>query len=228
MESILENKLISSKDIELNLNKWKKKKDCNILYVTGLSGSGKSTLAKEYAKKYKAIWIELDLIERNHLVKTDKNPDECNKILKGILDKYGYPDTDNLSWVGRQRYFNDILELLIDYCNKHTDRLFVFEGVQVYSFIDYKVLEGKPLIVKGTSALKSSYQATVRDYDGLENLLKNLSYNHAVSMKSFYNWEKEEDVHLSKFKKQVLTKESFCLPKEHEEFLLEALFNNEN
>ena len=57
-----ESMIFSQKDYMQNLDKWKPGPN-NILYITGLSGSGKSTLTQEYAKKYNAIPIELDMFE---------------------------------------------------------------------------------------------------------------------------------------------------------------------
>ena len=39
----------------------------NILFITGYSASGKSTIAEDYCKKYKATYIELDVLNADYI-----------------------------------------------------------------------------------------------------------------------------------------------------------------
>ena len=50
----------------------------------------------------------------------------------------------------------DMISWIYDYCGKRTTRLFVLEGIWIYTYMDYTFLQDKPLIIKGTSAYISN------------------------------------------------------------------------
>ena len=80
-----ESYLVSKKDVEYNLEDFESGKS-NILLITGLSRSGKTTLGKEYANKYNATLIELDLFENFNVDIYQKLPVELIKIRNEFLN----------------------------------------------------------------------------------------------------------------------------------------------
>ena len=157
---------INHKDEYFNINNWKKGKNTNILYVTGHSGSGKSTLGSSIAKKYHAIYIELD--RTNGSWKTDEkfNPNgyqgNATKILSEIFkdeDPYYKPEKYIDKLDARRRRIGKLYE----YCINHPNDLFVWEGIQIFSYFDFDFLVDKPVIIKNTSMHTSFKRMTVRD-----------------------------------------------------------------
>ena len=58
-KQLYENVIISSNNIEYNVDKWINSKDGKLL-ITGYIGSGKSTLSKKLSKQYNITIISLD------------------------------------------------------------------------------------------------------------------------------------------------------------------------
>lgn len=162
-----ESTYITHKDYYYNMDKWKKERGKNILYVTGLSGSGKSTLGKELSNKYNAEYIDMDIfmgaIENDHIQWSDHK-----SFIHEMTDDFYSNDRFNISsdkynsLTKYERYvlIQDMISWIYDYCNKRTTRLFVLEGIWIYTYMDYTFLQDKPLIIKGTSA----YISNLRTY----------------------------------------------------------------
>lgn len=155
----IENVFISKKDYVQNFDKWKPGSN-NILYVTGLSGSGKSTLAEEYEKKYHAHMFELDGLQHNY-----------DSSSKGILEKckQKFPGFQDLLKSGHKLSHEEVKKLrcVIKYieklCKQDSNTLYIIEGVQLFYWFDPEEYKSKPMIIKGTSAIKSAYRANARD-----------------------------------------------------------------
>lgn len=123
---VSENVLFDDKDLEFNLSSWAPGSK-NILYVIGLSGSGKSTLAAELCEQKHATHVELDKISNQCKTKEDFD----SQLSKMIKDMHNQKNT-----------------------------LFVVEGIQLpFSAFRRKDIDAEvyssPLIIKGTSVLKS-------------------------------------------------------------------------
>jgi hypothetical protein len=131
-EVVTESVVFDEKDFKQKVDSFGK--SSNIIFIAGLSGSGKSTLAAEYAKKYNAVNIELDLFEKNNLVFDDKNPDEGNQIIKEYFvknfgGKHKFEISKNPKGFGNE--VGKFIKYLISYANSHKDKNFVVEGIQI-------------------------------------------------------------------------------------------------
>ena len=72
------------------------------------------------------------------------------------------PDTKT-----QRQLFEKYIRFLIKYCKEQKDKRFIIEGVQLYEIFDkdkpQTTIYNNPLIIKGTSALKSALQAANRN-----------------------------------------------------------------
>ena len=159
-EALMENMIFSKEDIELNLDKWGENENNNILFITGFSGSGKSTLAKRYNN---VEVISLDQLYQGVIHQYTEFGrimyDECiayKRYAKAIANTE--PATAS-----------DIYQTLLYILRKAKDdfgkKRYVLEGVQIYRDVPRELVYGKPLIVKGTSALTSALNR-IRREDG--------------------------------------------------------------
>lgn len=204
----IENVFISKKDYVQNFDKWKPGSN-NILYITGLSGSGKSTLAEEYEKKYHAHMFELDGLQHNY-----------DSSGKGILEKckHDIPEYANaINTFLKEKNdgeftpaeFNIVKKAalhVIKLCKQDSDTLYIIEGIQLFQWFKKEQFRSKPLVIKGTSMIKSSIRGAKRDF------LKN---DGSVDKKGFVSslpnrikWETEDEIRLHKFKKSLPAFES--------------------
>ncbi len=188
--------VFNKNDIRLNLDKWKKGEE-NILYVAGLSGSGKSTLGEEYAKKYNAIVCELDKFQHNrYLYIRKKNNDlsEGDKIMLELFDSI-YHDKVDFSSYSSDNFKKEIESFLLKLINKCSgqNKLFIFEGVQIFSFFDPNYFENKPIIIKGTSALVSFSRKYKRDKED-----ENIQPSDIIKL---VKWYIKSEYDLNKFEK---------------------------
>lgn len=171
-EAATEAAFINHKDEYFNIDKWKRKKDENILYVTGLSGSGKSTIGKELAKKHKAVFIELDVFAWNDYVEDAYeywNPngymEETYAVYRAFL-RSDIPrfskDTPKNSHLKRAMY-KKIFDWLYKYCQDRPDILFIWEGIAIFMGMDREFFIDKPMIIKGTSMHTSFKRMSLRE-----------------------------------------------------------------
>ena len=175
VEIIEENILLSSDNIELNLEKFGK--DFNTLYITGLGGSGKSTIIKEYAAKYKAEALEFDAVT-SALIRGLENLNK-NKIHPIILEyletqkPYKLNGFDDPNFVVESVKFLDWFENRV--ANENT--LYILEGMQLFICFDPERFRGRPMVVMGTSVTKSMYRSTLRVYKRSEgDILKTFKF----------------------------------------------------
>lgn len=210
-EYIEESVLFSKEDLYINFDKWERKKDCNILYITGLSGSGKTTLTNELCDKYNAIWVEMDLIENNHFFKTMTNFNDGDKILKQYFDKYGYTDSSKMLDKELTVQFRNVYNWLLTYAKNNPNKLLILEGIQVYTQLHARDdLAGKPIIVKGSSVNKSFNQRVIkRSYkNSFVDFIKDLSINNTIDYVDMYKWLKKHDGYLTQFKDRLAMNEA--------------------
>ena len=221
------------KDIEYNLSQWKKGNN-NVLLITGVSGSGKSTTAYNLANDNKAIVISLDLFEHNNYVfdKPENKISEGMYIIKVYFTKTygGKKDWSNTSDEIYRKEQIKFVKYILSYSKKHTDQLFIIEGLQIGYLGQYLMDEFKnrPCIIKGTSIPKSMIQRMKRD----NNIFNNKSpyefikwyFNTKDSIKNFNKDYNEKSTVLKE--KSVMTYNTIlpCFtPKEMEEL---GVFSN--
>lgn len=180
--------LISKKDIEINLDKWISG-ESNVLLITGLSRSGKSTLTREMTEKYKNVHnIELDRIENTwcwfdsaKFINKNLNPiKEFDPILikffetspigkfaysQGVAMQHLSDDDDEL-----HSYMNEAIQWILNYCKtlKSSEKV-ILEGVQIFYDLDVNVAREYPIIIKGTSMVKSFIRRSTHGYKTLRN-----------------------------------------------------------
>lgn len=204
--SLCENLVISGKDVELNLDKWKPEKGKNVLFIIGLSGSGKTTLAEKYERENKdAYMFELDGITMGYdasnqglLTKLYKYS-PAYKELKDRMDKkedIPHEEFDDL----HGRSCKDLIQLMYTIPNKR----FIVEGIQIYEFMNPKTLVNKPLIIKNTSMLESILRRFKRNANGGEIDWSKELKNELIPLLA---WYAEENGLLDKFKRNL--KEDF-------------------
>lgn len=163
---------INHKDEYFNIDKWQRKKDENILYVTGLSGSGKSTVGKELAKKHKAVFIELDVFAWKDYVEDAYeywNPngymEETYAVYRAFL-RSDIPrfskDTPKNNHLKHAMY-KKIFDWLYKYCQDRPDILFIWEGIAIFMGMDREFFIDKPMIIKGTSMHTSFKRMSLRE-----------------------------------------------------------------
>jgi deoxyadenosine/deoxycytidine kinase len=159
---------------DYNLDKFINRKS-NILFITGYSASGKSTIAEKYANKYKALYIELDIIHSNYLAKACEPTRMGYSSEEGItaLKEFWVPFTlhyklgsvitlDNHKFLTLNARYHSMstperCKLVIDYAisisSKHRC---IIEGVQLYLYKElWSTIMNYPTIIMDTSAFKS-------------------------------------------------------------------------
>ena len=159
--------ILNTKNIEMNIDSWKRSPGKNILYVTGLSGSGKTTIGEKMERSQDHTYIfELDGIEYNY--------DSSNM---NILDKIKeeYPEYNHAVSVQfthekytrreRAKIIQTAIDIAIKIMEKDYQNLYIVEGTQIYQFIDPSKLKNKPIIILGTSMMTSAYRRAKRSFE---------------------------------------------------------------
>ena len=156
-QDIINEALIGSEpDIEMNLKEWKPKGK-NFLYICGLSASGKTTQANAMAKQYGVEVIHLDDLAQAAFVGKMANPNYRNQM-SPTMQEYWDSTTNHITmyrW-GDQRIgleTDKFIKWLIT--NHESDgKRYIIEGCEIW-YIDPDYLIHQPLIIKGTSAMKT-------------------------------------------------------------------------
>lgn len=160
----------SQKDLQINIKDFPNKS--KVLIVTGLSGSGKSYCADQIAKEYGATHFQIEwLIHTKHIT------EECSFILNSFFEKH--PEIVELA---KNKWNNckneDENDLLKEYINKFfihflevkdPNKLYIVEGLQLFTLIDYKSIKDFPIIIKGTSSIDSLKNRLKRDLSKPKN-----------------------------------------------------------
>jgi adenylate kinase family enzyme len=141
-KQLYENVIISSKNIEYNIDKWINSKDGKLL-ITGYTGAGKSTLSEKLSKQYNIKIISLD-----DYIKIDK--DHIDKLKKEKV-------------VGKiEKYYQQLVDSNISKLLNRKEKL-IIEGIQIYLYSDISKLKEQSIIIVGTSTLKSAVRAYFRN-----------------------------------------------------------------
>jgi len=177
-ENIQEGYLFTTKDLELNMDKWPN--DKNILFVTGHSGSGKTTLAENIADEVKGTVIQLDWFACNHMIMGWKDFREQDYGVKLVIKYFtdirpelnnkdkGSPDHKDVMNMDDETYdqeFKKFWEWIFNEMKKDSKRPYVVEGLQILRYIDIESIIDYPFIIKNTSALLSMIHRNKRDKD---------------------------------------------------------------
>jgi hypothetical protein len=157
-----ENLLLSKDNIEVNLDKFGSSN--NILYITGLGGSGKSTIISEYAKKYGAEALEFDAVT-SALIKGLENLNR-NKIHPIILEYLETQNPNKLNGFADPNFNTESVKFLNWFENKVSGdgNLYIIEGMQIFICFEPERFINKPMVIMGTSVVKSMYRSTYRVY----------------------------------------------------------------
>lgn len=202
LQFLNENLFIPNKDIYINFEDWGKSKTTAILWVTGFSGSGKSTISKKLADD-KTILLSLD--EIHHFLYKDKpnkleryiykNVPEYTEIAKSITkgktkeEDYIQPELETI-------FIMVLLSIIIFSEENYKKYKIICEGFQIYNFVPFSFINGQPLIIKGTSALKSFLRRIKRD--GISE-----SNNFYEYLKHHYKWYIEDNRKIETLKKHI-------------------------
>lgn len=211
---VTESTVKSNNDIFINFDKWSKGTN-NVLFVTGLSGSGKTTLSKEIGEEHDAIVFEMDLIYT--LPNFLRDPSykysltEGQKIIKYIFDKNNLWSSNLYDINTRNDLMKKCFEQLYKYTEDNPDKLFIFECIHIYCGYDFieKTINAKntPIVIKGSSVLKSTYQRIKRYYkSNLFSLLKDLSINSISNINRSFEDNIYDDKILQEFRKKYQSK----------------------
>lgn len=179
---------LSSEDIYINYEEWGKSSECNMLFITGFSGSGKSTLGSNIAREHDAVYCNIDYFHSGKpdlsdpFIKDifDRCPEYkeyCKEVIEGTTPPYTSESFKILS---------KIIAAMIESAENHyPNKKYVIEGFQLYSYCPAEYILGKPLIVKGTSALKSLLQRLKRDKEHILYMNPLTTY---LQIMRYYKW----------------------------------------
>ena len=171
----VENMVFDRDDLYINMDKFESGK-CNVILVTGFSGSGKTTLGSNMLSKYKCDdHFELDALEWwfNGNITIDQLQDGMPPIYEWLIHNKASMNMKNPSNQQIALMMDTLIPYVINWCRKHKDKKYVVEGIQLYenwsssekcNYLDY------PMILKGTSGLKSTYRAMKRNGDKLSDI----------------------------------------------------------
>ena len=209
-EYYTENVIIDRDDLYINMDKFESGK-CNVILVTGFSGSGKSTLGQEMVSKYKCDdHIELDALEWwfNKAITEDELKNGLTPIYDWLIHHKSKMNMEKPTEKQIMEMYDDVIPYVINWCKKHSDKKYVIDGIQLYEnwankgkrqYLSY------PMVLKGTSGLKSIYRAMKRNGNRIIDLpfyLKWLARSNKQvdalykAMKEAYeNEEVTEEVH---------------------------------
>ena len=162
------NLLFSDDDMYINFNAYDKTN--KKILITGLPGSGKSTLADKLATAFNCEHVNLDRIRNNKYYTDEELKKNDPSIYKWLTTEYGKP----------RETFNDLPK---DIRKKEWERCFywilkqpgnmVIDGpIGKLIQIDLDLQKGYPIVIKGTSILKSMYRFIKREWNPGYNLSK--------------------------------------------------------
>ena len=211
-EFINESLLFSHQDLCLNIDKWKPGQN-NILFVTGHMGSGKSTIAKEYAKQYRATYIEIDnfffFIDDTDKDIINRCIENCPKY-KEYYDIYHSDNRKKKEIVSSEEALagcSEAISYAINELHKDINNLYVIEGTIVFTILDIELFKNEPIVIKGSSFLRSCIQAAkrvkMRDIESLKKNKNEIDMN--FFFKTFFS-NKYMEKQLKEFRDKIMDK----------------------
>ena len=185
-------------DFHSNVEKWGRDPEHNLLAVTGLSGSGKSTLAKSIQDQVDGDVdvISMDFYWDNPTITSEqskafnaylrKNVPEYSKIADHFEDYDKVRFKDASTELKREYWttMDKVRDAMFDYAKSSYPKTKVIaEGVQwldstLYDNRDQKTraMKDMPVIMKGTSIVKSTLRAAIRDGETIFNGKRFIDY----------------------------------------------------
>ena len=154
--------LISDKDVEYNVDKWKDGK-IKLLFVTGMSGGGKSTLSHQLAIQYHATHIQMDHVY--HYLNGNLRDAKPPMIDEWFLIAHGYPRNEAPTPDNIPKQLGKDSTDYITWVVKKLKGQIVIEGLGVVTLFDYNkdLFDGAAVIIKGTSLFTSFFRRVIRD-----------------------------------------------------------------
>lgn len=174
-EYYTENVIIDRDDLYINMDKFESGK-CNVILVTGFSGSGKSTLGKEMVAKYKCDdHFELDALEWwfDGMISEDELKEGMPPIYDWLIHNKKLMNLHRPTNAEIARMMDKLIPHVINWCRKNKNKKYVVDGIQLYeswaendrcNYLEY------PIVLKGTSGLKSMYRAMKRNGDKITDV----------------------------------------------------------
>lgn len=174
-EYYTENVIIDRDDLYINMDKFESGK-CNVILVTGFSGSGKSTLGREMVSKYKCDdHFELDALEWwfDGMIDEDQLKEGMPPIYDWLIHNKKLMNLHRPTNAEIARMMDKLIPHVINWCRKNKNKKYVVDGIQLYeswtendrcNYLEY------PIVLKGTSGLKSMYRAMKRNGDKITDL----------------------------------------------------------
>ena len=206
-----ENKIFSTKNFEINLDKWG---PGHPLWITGTSGDGKSTLANKLYKQYsKTAIVHVDLF----LARISKTKEKFTSILgrPSVSDDFitmdyinshpeiPYEIIKSTDIVSDCQEFIDYFNWLIDSAKtKYKKYNIIIEGCEITMYMDPIYIKNEPLIIMGTSELNGSFRRIRRDMQKDKTLVDSIrrEYERSHSME----YIKKLNEYKEQFKKQIM------------------------
>lgn len=168
-------------DIYYNYEKWESGKS-NICFITGISGSGKTSIGWEFYDNDPSVeFIELDdlFCVKDHF--TLANLKEYGSLIYSYFTTVGkrfYVGSEILEKLTKyeETMYPEFLTYAKKYAKSHKNKRFVIEGVSLYVFTKPEEYDDYPVFIKGTSVIKSTIRASIRDSQKLNNRVARLAY----------------------------------------------------
>lgn len=211
---IAESAVFTKDDIYINFEDWESKKK-NVLLVTGLSGSGKTTTGYELAYDYDAELFQLDWISHpEYMQDSPETPNyglwqyvkaQCPNALANVTKAKKEAKTSDNTW---HRIVLTVFDTILEFAYKHPSKRFIVEGIQIPGHLhDYEGIEEFPIIIKGTSVIKSMIRRFRRDNvndffkTGGDNILK--YYANSENYMNMFREQLTEATFIEAFKDEV-------------------------
>lgn len=77
---------------------------------------------------------------------------------------------------GKNDYRRKFDKMVVDYAKENKDRLFIYEGSDLFCKSDISIMKNHPIIIKRTSAIKSYIRDYKRSNHGNNTIKKKLEY----------------------------------------------------
>lgn len=191
-----ESVIFDDKNIFHNKDKWDNG-EINIVFITGHSGAAKSTTGAKMATESYSLD---DVIEQYRF--TDANFKEYGDLIssyfKGPGKEYRISLEEIQKTTTEKTYEIPVLSKFIDYAIKyaksHKDKKFCIEGIQLFQWFEPSRFKDYPVIILGTSVLKSNHRASLRDAQDADSKLQKVGAyaKNILSPKHYINYLDDE------------------------------------
>lgn len=163
--SLNENFIKNVPDLKYNMDEWKPDGK-NFLWICGLSGGGKTTLANQMSAETGAEVIHLDDLAQAAFVGAMENPNFAARM-SPTMSAYWKSTSNHIKmykW-GDQRLALETDQFVKWMIRTHAGdgKLYIIEGCEIM-YMDADYLIHQPLIIKGTSAVQTTFWRFKRTY----------------------------------------------------------------